>query len=79
MTSWGRLGSQEHPPRMAHAGASPSAMTHQSFLDLLKKQFPRFPPHLPAQVESIYHSLQRLRQGLQEHHRQVSARPGAQV
>ncbi|XP_039695126.1 transducin-like enhancer protein 6 isoform X4 [Pteropus medius] len=71
MTSWGRLGSQEHPPRMAHAGASPSAMTHQSFLDLLKKQFPRFPPHLPAQVESIYHSLQRLRQGLQEHHRQA--------
>ncbi|XP_036090028.1 transducin-like enhancer protein 6 isoform X7 [Rousettus aegyptiacus] len=78
MTSWGHPGSQEHPPRTlsppgtsAHAGASPSAMTPQNFLDLLKKQFPRFPAHLPAQVESIYHSLQRLRQDLQEHHRQA--------
>lgn len=29
------------PPFQAHAGASPSAMTPQNFLDLLKKQFPR--------------------------------------
>ncbi|XP_053773839.1 transducin-like enhancer protein 6 isoform X2 [Desmodus rotundus] len=78
MTSDGYLNPQGHPPMMVrppgiwgHREASPPALNCQGILDQLKKQFPRFPPHLPAQVESIYFLLQKVRQGLQEHHRQV--------
>ncbi|KAM7140622.1 transducin-like enhancer protein 6 isoform 1-T1 [Molossus nigricans] len=78
MTSCGHLSPQGHPPRMvrppgtlAHRGASLQDPNYQGFLDQLKKQFPRFPPHLPAQVDSIYYLLQKIRQGLQEHHRQA--------
>ncbi|XP_045687308.1 transducin-like enhancer protein 6 isoform X1 [Phyllostomus hastatus] len=56
---------------LVHQEASPAAPDYQGILDQLKKQFPRFPPHLPEQVESIYFLLQKVRQGLQEHHRQV--------
>ncbi|XP_019508915.1 PREDICTED: transducin-like enhancer protein 6 isoform X1 [Hipposideros armiger] len=71
MSSWGHLSSQGQPPRMANPGASLPALNYQGILEQLKKQFPRFPSHLPAQMESIYYLLQRIRQGLQEHHRQA--------
>nr|XP_019599488.1 PREDICTED: transducin-like enhancer protein 6 isoform X2 [Rhinolophus sinicus] len=78
MSSWGHLSSQGQPPRMvrppgtsAHPGASLPTLTYQGMLEQLKKQFPRFPPQLPAQMESIYYLLQKVRQGLQEHHRQA--------
>ncbi|KAM5308962.1 transducin-like enhancer protein 6 isoform 2-T2 [Glossophaga mutica] len=78
MTSGGCLHPQGHPPRMVtpsgslvHNEANPPAPNYQGILDQLKKEFPRFPTHLPAQVESIYFLIQKVRQGLQEHHRQV--------
>ncbi|XP_054574337.1 transducin-like enhancer protein 6, partial [Eptesicus fuscus] len=43
----------------------------QGILDQLKQQFPRFPPHLRTQVDSLYYLVQKIRQDLQEHHRQV--------
>ncbi|XP_016077669.1 PREDICTED: transducin-like enhancer protein 6 [Miniopterus natalensis] len=78
MTSSGHLSPRGHPPRMvrpsgtlAQRGANLLALNYQDILDQLKKQFPRFPPHLPAQVDSIYSLLQKIRQGLQEYHRQT--------
>ncbi|XP_066109482.1 transducin-like enhancer protein 6 isoform X7 [Saccopteryx bilineata] len=78
MSLCGHLSPQGHPPRMvrppgtlAHREASLPTLNNQGILDQLKKQFPRIPPHLPAQVENIYYLLQEIRQCLQEHHRQA--------
>ncbi|XP_066109477.1 transducin-like enhancer protein 6 isoform X3 [Saccopteryx bilineata] len=80
MSLCGHLSPQGHPPRMAHREASLPTLNNQGILDQLKKQFPRIPPHLPAQVENIYYLLQEIRQCLQEHHRQgewtIYSRPG---
>ncbi|KAF6307294.1 TLE family member 6, subcortical maternal complex member [Rhinolophus ferrumequinum] len=77
MSYWGHPSSQGQPPRMAHPGASLPTLNSQGMLEQLKKQFPRFPPQLPAQMESIYYLLQKVRQGLQEHHRQNSGGPAS--
>ncbi|XP_040317620.1 transducin-like enhancer protein 6 isoform X2 [Herpailurus yagouaroundi] len=73
MTSWDHLRPQEHPQGMRRPPgtlASPE-LNSPDVLDQLRRQFPRLPPHLTAQVESTYHALQKIRQGLQEHHKQA--------
>ncbi|XP_054549020.1 transducin-like enhancer protein 6 isoform X2 [Talpa occidentalis] len=79
MTSRGRLSPQEQPQGMAkppgalaHNGASPPALNSQGFLDQLKKQFPRLPEHLQAQLENMDHLLQKILQDLQEYHKQTN-------
>ncbi|XP_015422511.1 PREDICTED: transducin-like enhancer protein 6 [Myotis davidii] len=78
MTSSGHPSPQGHPPWMVkppgtlapHEANTPGLST-QDILAQLKKQFPRFPPHLRAQVDSLYYLLQKIRRDLQEHHRQA--------
>ncbi|XP_047562795.1 transducin-like enhancer protein 6 isoform X2 [Lutra lutra] len=50
---------------------APSELSCRAVLDQLQREFPRFPPHLAAQVESMNLALQKIRQGLQEHHKQT--------
>ncbi|XP_026336799.2 transducin-like enhancer protein 6 isoform X5 [Ursus arctos] len=73
MTSWGHLSPRKHPPRMRRPPGTPapSELNYWGVLDQLRQEFPRFPPHLAAQVESVYSEIQKLRQGLQEHHQQA--------
>ncbi|XP_045656026.1 transducin-like enhancer protein 6 isoform X2 [Ursus americanus] len=73
MTSWGHLSPRKHPPRMRRPPGTPapSELNYRGVLDQLRQEFPRFPPHLAAQVESVYSEIQKLRQGLQEHHQQA--------
>ncbi|XP_070273068.1 transducin-like enhancer protein 6 [Myotis yumanensis] len=78
MTSSGHPSPQGHPPRMVkppgalapHEADFPG-LSSQGILAQLKKQFPRFSPHLRAQVDSLYYLLQKIRQDLQEHHKQA--------
>ncbi|KAM8925061.1 transducin-like enhancer protein 6 isoform 14-T18 [Lycaon pictus] len=72
MTSWDRLSRQQHPPRMRRPpGILAPELNYHSVLGQLREQFPRLSPHLAAQVDSMYHTLQKVRQDLQEHHRQA--------
>nr|XP_035972028.1 transducin-like enhancer protein 6 isoform X3 [Halichoerus grypus] len=73
MTSWGHLSPQKRPPRMRRAPGTlaPSELNCRGVLDQLRQELPRFPPHLTAQVESVCLALQKIRQGLQEHHKQA--------
>ncbi|XP_030896623.1 transducin-like enhancer protein 6 isoform X2 [Leptonychotes weddellii] len=73
MTSWGHLSPQKRPPRMRRVPGTlaPSELNYRGVLDQLRQEFPRFPPHLTAQVESVCSALQKIRQGLQEHHKQA--------
>ncbi|XP_058584380.1 transducin-like enhancer protein 6 isoform X3 [Neofelis nebulosa] len=73
MTSWDHLRPQEHPQGLRRPPgtlASPE-LSSPDVLDQIRRQFPRLPPHLTAQVESTSHALQKIRQGLQEHHKQA--------
>ncbi|CAK7292741.1 Transducin-like enhancer protein 6 [Vulpes lagopus] len=73
MTSWDRFSRQQHPPRMRRPpGTLAPELNYHGVLGQLREQFPRLSPHLAAQVDSMYHTLQKVRQDLQEHHRQVS-------
>ncbi|XP_034854077.1 transducin-like enhancer protein 6 [Mirounga leonina] len=73
MTSWGHLSPQKRPPRMRRVPGTlaPSELNYRGVLDQLRQEFPRFPAHLTAQVESVCSALQKIRQGLQEHHKQA--------
>ncbi|XP_034513351.1 transducin-like enhancer protein 6 isoform X4 [Ailuropoda melanoleuca] len=73
MTSWGHLSPRKHPPRVRRPPGTPapSELNYRGVLDQLRQEFPRFPPHLAAQVESVYSEIQKIRQGLQEHHQQA--------
>ncbi|XP_059244578.1 transducin-like enhancer protein 6 isoform X2 [Mustela nigripes] len=75
MTSWGHPSPQKHPPGMMGPPGTlaPSELSCQAVLDQLRQEFPRFPPHLAAQVESVNLTLQKIRQGLQEHHKQMES------
>ncbi|KAM8925063.1 transducin-like enhancer protein 6 isoform 16-T20 [Lycaon pictus] len=74
MTSWDRLSRQQHPPRMRRPpGILAPELNYHSVLGQLREQFPRLSPHLAAQVDSMYHTLQKVRQDLQEHHRQAES------
>ncbi|XP_023502152.2 transducin-like enhancer protein 6 isoform X3 [Equus caballus] len=67
MTSWGRPSPQGPPQRTA------PGLNSQDVLDQLKQQFPRIPPHLTTQMEHVYYLFQKIRQGLQEHHKQAES------
>nr|XP_060483075.1 transducin-like enhancer protein 6 isoform X1 [Panthera onca] len=59
MTSWDHLRPQEHPQGLRRPPgtlASPE-LNSPDVLDQLRRQFPRLPPHLTAQVESTYHAV----------------------
>nr|KAF6297790.1 TLE family member 6, subcortical maternal complex member [Pipistrellus kuhlii] len=71
MTSSGHPSPQRHPPGMAPPEAGAPGLSSQAVLDQLKKQFPRSPPHLRARLDSLYYLIQKVRQDLQEHHRQT--------
>nr|XP_054360013.1 transducin-like enhancer protein 6 [Mirounga angustirostris] len=73
MTSWGHLSPQKRPPRMRRVPGTlaPSELNYRGVLDQLRQEFPRFPAHLTAQVESVCSALQKIRQGLHEHHKQA--------
>ncbi|XP_020939816.1 transducin-like enhancer protein 6 isoform X7 [Sus scrofa] len=78
MTSRGHRSPHEHlqkmvrpPGTLAHPEASLPALNYQEVLDQLKQQFPRFPTHLTSQMNSAYYLFQKIRQGLQEHHKQA--------
>ncbi|XP_020939810.1 transducin-like enhancer protein 6 isoform X2 [Sus scrofa] len=71
MTSRGHRSPHEHLQKMAHPEASLPALNYQEVLDQLKQQFPRFPTHLTSQMNSAYYLFQKIRQGLQEHHKQA--------
>ncbi|XP_072577960.1 transducin-like enhancer protein 6 isoform X3 [Vulpes vulpes] len=74
MTSWDRLSRQQHPPRMRRPpGTLAPELNYHGVLGQLREQFPRLSPHLAAQVDSMYHTLQKVRQDLQEHHRQAES------
>nr|XP_055198714.1 transducin-like enhancer protein 6 isoform X2 [Nyctereutes procyonoides] len=74
MTSWDRLSRQQHPPRMRRPpGTLAPELNYHGVLGQLREQFPRLSPHLAAQVDSMYYTLQKVRQDLQEHHRQAES------
>ncbi|XP_032161587.1 transducin-like enhancer protein 6 isoform X4 [Mustela erminea] len=75
MTSWGHPSPQKHPPGMMGPPGTlaPSELSCPAVLDQLRHEFPRFPPHLAAQVESVNLTPQKIRQGLQEHHKQMES------
>uniref|UniRef100_A0A9L0TS38 Transducin-like enhancer protein 6 n=1 Tax=Equus caballus TaxID=9796 RepID=A0A9L0TS38_HORSE len=55
------------------ASSSAPGLNSQDVLDQLKQQFPRIPPHLTTQMEHVYYLFQKIRQGLQEHHKQAES------
>ncbi|VCW76273.1 unnamed protein product [Gulo gulo] len=73
MTSWGHPSPQKHPPGMMGPPGTlaSSELSCRAVLDQLWQEFPRFPPHLAAQVESVNLAFQKIRQSLQEHHKQT--------